>query len=104
MDIKNLLTLMQKVNNIRNYIDEPLKEKDKDYLYSAYSYGHSSMGNFSRELLTIEQRAIRDKVVESTLSPYMIREKNNQSWIKDVPFLAVTDRKSTRLNSSHVSI
>jgi|SRR5699024_7119208 len=90
MDIKNLLNLMQKVYNIRNYTDEPLQEKDKNYLYSAYSYGHSSMGNFSRELLTIEQESIRDKVIESTLSPYMIQEKNNQDWIKSVPFLAIT--------------
>src|SRR5699024_11537348 len=71
---------------------------DKQYLYKAYSYGHSSMGNFARELLVVEQNTIREKIVVSTLSPYMVKEKNNQSWIKDAPFLAVTlvdERRAT---------
>lgn len=98
METNKLLSCVQKIKNIRKYKSELLTDEDKQYLYKAYSYGHSSMGNFARELLVVEQNTIREKIVVSTLSPYMVKEKNNQSWIKDAPFLAVTlvdERRAT---------
>jgi len=90
LETNHLLVLMQKIENVRNFISKPLKENDKTCLYKAYSYGHSSMGNFAREMLVVEKQSIRNRVVESTLSPYMTKEQDNQSWIENVPFLAIT--------------
>lgn len=89
MSTNLLMELMQNVTNVREYTNRPIEKADLESLYKSFSYGYSSVGNQARELLVIETKYIRKKVVESTLDPYMIKDLNNQDWLEHVPFLGI---------------
>lgn len=96
MDSKELLTLLSQITNVRKFESKPIAEKDLNSLFTAFSYGHSSIGNQARELIVLDDMKLRERLVSCTLSPYLVNEKNNQYWLKDVPFLGLVVIESRR--------
>lgn len=96
MNTKQLLTLMSQITNVRKFDEKPIEEKVINKLFMAFSYGNSSIGNQARELVVLEDLTLRERLISSTLSPYLMNEKENQSWLKDVPFLGVIVIESRR--------
>src|SRR5699024_2041699 len=85
-----LLNLMKRVTNIRQYQNKKISEQDLKFLYEGFSLGFSSMSNQARELLVIEEKSTRKKVVKSTLNPYMTPNSlGAQYWLLDSPFVAI---------------
>lgn len=90
LDVQALLQLMGCITNTRTYRKEPLSVEHRHLLYEAFTFGPSSAGNQARELIVIKDLVIRKKLIATTLSPYMKKEKSNQEWLEHVPFLAIT--------------
>lgn len=86
----NLLELMNNIVNVRNYQKKSISEKTLQTLYEAFSYGPASVSTQARELLVINSKKQRQKVIAATLDPYMTENSYGaQSWLLDVPFVGV---------------
>jgi len=96
MDTKQLLKLMSHITNLRHFEKQLIKEDDLKKLFAAFSYGHSSIGNQARELIVLDNQTLRERMISCTLSPYLVNEKGNQSWLKDVPFIGLIVIESRR--------
>lgn len=90
METKDLLHVMAKIVNVRKYVDRPVSKQIKKELYEAFSLGPASVSAQARELLIINDRDRREKIVDATLDPYMMAGSDGaQAWIVDAPLVCI---------------
>lgn len=81
---------MNEIVNVRRYTDQPIPQNIEEELFYAFSLGPSSVNVQARELLVIDELDQRQKVVESTLDPYLSKGSyGGQAWILDAPLVCI---------------
>ena len=86
----SLLEAMNEIVNVRRYTDQPIPQNIEEELFYAFSLGPSSVNVQARELLVIDELDQRQKVVESTLDPYLSKGSyGGQAWILDAPLVCI---------------
>lgn len=88
--MKDLLQIMNKVVNTRSYGDRVISEEVLQDMYEGFVLGPSSVSTQARELLIIEDKKKRQKIIDTTLNPYFTTDSYGaQSWLLHAPFVAV---------------
>jgi 5,6-dimethylbenzimidazole synthase len=100
-----LLVVMNTIVNVRNYQSTPISPEIREELLFAFSLGPSLANTQPWELLILEDLEDRDKVVASTLDPFLTPDSyGGQGWIRTVPlvviFLVEKRRAMVRLGES----
>lgn len=106
---QHLLQIMGEIVNIRSYKSDQLSDDMLHDLYQAFRLGPSSISTQASELLVVEGKSQRQKVVDATLDPYMTKDSYGaQSWLLEVLFAGVVliekRRAMARVGEMGVSI
>lgn len=87
---EGLLDMMNDIVNVRDYHDHPIPEPVLNELYTAFRMGPTSISTQAGELLVVEDKHKRQKMVEATLNPYLTKDSYGaQSWLSYAPFVCV---------------
>lgn len=81
---------MNNIVNVRNYQYKDIPEEILQILYKAFSHGPASVSTQARELLVVNSKQQRRKIIKATLDPYMTEDSYGaQKWLIDAPVVSV---------------
>jgi len=87
---EKLLHIMNQIVNVRDYNDRAISEDIRNDIYSAFRMGLSSISTQAGELLAIEDKSVREKIIEATLGPYLTEDSyGSQTWLLHAPIVCI---------------
>lgn len=85
-----LMQTMSEIVNVRSYNDHSISESILNDMYNAFRMGPSSISTQASELLVVDDKNSRAKVIEATLDPYLTEDSYGaQTWLLHAPFMCI---------------